>query len=59
MSMAAAGGCPRPGWATLRSTARPWLGAIDYANNKDAKRDLAKETLVGVLKGDILVHNHC
>ena len=36
-----------------------WLGAIDYANNKDAKRDLAKETLVGVLKGDILVHNHC
>ena len=36
-----------------------WLGAIDYANNEDAKRDLAKETLVGVLKGEILVHNHC
>ena len=36
-----------------------WLAAIDYANNKEAKRDLAKETLVGVLKGEILVHNHC
>ena len=36
-----------------------WLGAIDYANDEDAKRDLAKETLVGVLDGDILVHNHC
>jgi imidazolonepropionase-like amidohydrolase len=36
-----------------------WLAAIDYANDTDAKRDLAKETLVGVLKGEILVHNHC
>jgi imidazolonepropionase-like amidohydrolase len=36
-----------------------WLGAIDYANDPKAKRDLGKETLVGVLKGDILVHNHC
>lgn len=36
-----------------------WLGAIDYANNKDAKRDLGKETLVGVLRGEILLHNHC
>jgi len=36
-----------------------WLDAIDYANNEDADRDLAKETLVGVLKGEILVHNHC
>jgi imidazolonepropionase-like amidohydrolase len=36
-----------------------WLGAIDYANNDKAKRDLGKETLVGVLKGEILVHNHC
>jgi len=41
----------------------PWLAAIDYANDqaseKGAKRDLAKETLVGVLKGDILIQNHC
>jgi imidazolonepropionase-like amidohydrolase len=36
-----------------------WLAAIDYANDPKAKRDLAKETLAGVLKGDILVHNHC
>ncbi|MBI1404065.1 MAG: amidohydrolase family protein [Porphyrobacter sp.] len=36
-----------------------WLDAIDYANAKNPKRDLAKETLVGVLKGDILVQNHC
>jgi len=36
-----------------------WLGAINYANDPKAKRDLGKETLVGVLKGDILVHNHC
>jgi len=36
-----------------------WLDAIDYANNDKADRDLAKETLVGVLEGEILVHNHC
>ncbi len=36
-----------------------WLDAIDYANNEDADRDLGMETLVGVLEGDILVHNHC
>ena len=36
-----------------------WLAAIDYANSEDPKRDLAKETLVGVLKGEILIHNHC
>ena len=36
-----------------------WLDAIAYGNNDDAKRDLAKETLVGVLEGEILVHNHC
>ena len=40
-----------------------WLAAIDYANDqasgKGAKRDLGMETLVGVLKGEILVQNHC
>ena len=36
-----------------------WYDAINYANDKKAKRDLAKETLKGVLEGDILVHNHC
>ncbi|MEM6474771.1 MAG: amidohydrolase [Pseudomonadota bacterium] len=38
-----------------------WYDAIDYANRDadDRRRDLAKETLAGVLAGDILVHNHC
>ena len=36
-----------------------WFDAIEYANDDDRKRDLAKETLVGVLEGDIMVHNHC
>ena len=36
-----------------------WLDAKAYANDDKKKRDLAKETLVGVLNGDILVHNHC
>ncbi|KEO96489.1 amidohydrolase [Erythrobacter litoralis] len=36
-----------------------WLEAIDYANSEEPKRDLAKETLKGVLDGEILVHNHC
>lgn len=36
-----------------------WLDAIAYAKKDDAKRDLGKETLAGVLDGDILVHNHC
>ncbi|MEL6877956.1 MAG: amidohydrolase [Pseudomonadota bacterium] len=36
-----------------------WLDAIAYAEDENPKRDLGKETLVGVLDGDILVHNHC
>ena len=36
-----------------------WYEAIEYANEDDPKRDLAKETLKGVLEGEILVHNHC
>nr|WP_298931941.1 amidohydrolase [uncultured Erythrobacter sp.] len=36
-----------------------WYDAIEYANNEDAKRNLGKETLKGVLEGEILVHNHC
>ena len=36
-----------------------WLDARAYAEDDDRKRDLAKETLVGVLEGDLLVHNHC
>ena len=40
-----------------------WLKAQDYqrkvAKDANTPRDLAMETLVGVLDGDILVHNHC
>lgn len=36
-----------------------WLDAKAYAADDDRKRDLGKETLAGVLDGEILVHNHC
>ncbi|MEZ5692550.1 MAG: amidohydrolase [Altererythrobacter sp.] len=36
-----------------------WLDAKAYADGDRKKRDLAKETLAGVLDGEILVHNHC
>lgn len=45
-----------------------WIDALDYkakiekAKEKGdplPKQDLAKETLIGVLDGEILVHNHC
>lgn len=36
-----------------------WLDAQEYADGDRDKRDLAKETLAGVLDGDILIHNHC
>jgi imidazolonepropionase-like amidohydrolase len=36
-----------------------WLEAREYADGERDKRDLAMETLAGVLDGDILVHNHC
>ena len=38
-----------------------WYDAIEYANDDpdDRRRNLGKETLAGVLAGDILVHNHC
>ena len=36
-----------------------WLDAKAYAEDADPDRDLVKETLAGVLDGEILVHNHC
>ena len=53
------GRMPSTRMGNLAVNRETWLGAIDYANDKKAKRDLGKETLVGVLKGEILVHNHC
>src|SRR3546814_9234465 len=40
-----------------------WAKAVAYKKKLDSgktvDRDLAMETLAGVLSGDILVHNHC
>ncbi len=40
-----------------------WARAVEYRRKRDARqaqpRDLAMETLVGVLDGNILIHNHC
>jgi imidazolonepropionase-like amidohydrolase len=36
-----------------------WLDAREYADGDRKKRNLAMETLAGVLDGDILVQNHC
>jgi imidazolonepropionase-like amidohydrolase len=36
-----------------------WLDARKYAKGNRDERDLGKETLAGVLDGEILVHNHC
>ncbi|WP_370632281.1 amidohydrolase [Erythrobacter sp. SCSIO 43205] len=50
---------PSTRMGNLAINRQTWLDAINYANDPKAKRDLAMETLVGVLRGDILVHNHC
>ena len=36
-----------------------WIAAQEYAAEDDPDRQLSRETLVGVLEGEILVHNHC
>ncbi|EIZ79166.1 hypothetical protein WSK_2353 [Novosphingobium sp. Rr 2-17] len=36
-----------------------WLDAKKYKDGDHAERDLGKDTLEGVLKGEILVQNHC
>lgn len=36
-----------------------WIDAHEYAEGDREERDLGKETLAGVLDGEILVHNHC
>ena len=39
-----------------------WIGAEEYRKSLEEnpnQRDLTNETLVGVLDGEILVHNHC
>ncbi|MEO6387280.1 MAG: amidohydrolase [Croceibacterium sp.] len=36
-----------------------WIDAREYADGDHKHRDLGKDTLAGVLAGDILVQNHC
>jgi imidazolonepropionase-like amidohydrolase len=36
-----------------------WLDALEFASGDRKKRNLANETLAGVLDGDILIQNHC
>lgn len=54
---------PSTRMGNLALNRQTWIDAQEYRSKrndaKPPKRDLAKETLVGVLDGDILVHNHC
>jgi imidazolonepropionase-like amidohydrolase len=54
---------PQTRMGNMAVNRQTWLRAQDYKRKvaKDAAtpRDLAMETLVGVLDGEILVHNHC
>jgi len=36
-----------------------WIEAREYADGDRKKRNLANETLAGVLEGEILIQNHC
>lgn len=53
----------RQAWADAQDYQRAWdKYSSEYQAGKDPKapkRDLSKDTLAGVLKGDILVHMHC
>ena len=60
--------CRRPAWAISRVDRATWIKAQAYKRKWDKydrnggdmpERDLAMDTLVGVLDGKILVHNHC
>lgn len=54
---------PQTRMGSLAVNRQTWIKATEYKNKRDSgepfSRDLAMETLAGVLDGDILVHNHC
>jgi imidazolonepropionase-like amidohydrolase len=54
---------PQTRMGNMALNRQTWARAQDYkkklAKDPNMARDLAMETLVGVLDGDILVHNHC
>ena len=54
----------RQAWSNAQYYQQDWENYRELASEGDAKarppkRDLQLETLVGVLEGEILVHNHC
>ncbi|PHR21238.1 MAG: amidohydrolase [Sphingopyxis sp.] len=57
------GRTPSTRMGSLALERQTWIDAQEYRSKrsdaKPPKRDLGKETLAGVLDGDILVHNHC
>ncbi|QJB68577.1 amidohydrolase [Parasphingorhabdus halotolerans] len=57
------GRMPSTRMGSLAVNRQTWIDAQEYREKmkgaKPPKRDLAKETLAGVLNGEILVHNHC
>ncbi|MEO9601054.1 amidohydrolase [Parasphingorhabdus sp.] len=54
---------PSTRMGNLALNRQTWIDAQEYRKKRNGtnppKRDLGKETLAGVLDGDILVHNHC
>ncbi|MBN8483586.1 MAG: amidohydrolase [Sphingomonadales bacterium] len=59
----AKGRMPSTRMGNLAVNRETWLKAQDYRRKRDSgkleSRDLAMETLVGVLDGEILIQNHC
>jgi imidazolonepropionase-like amidohydrolase len=59
----ARGRMPSTRMGNIAVNRQTWARAVEYRRRLDrgenVPRDLAMETLVGVLRGDILVHNHC
>ena len=56
-------GGPQTRMGNVAGYRKAWIDAADYLKLIEAgtppKRDLKLETLAGVLKGEILIHNHC
>jgi imidazolonepropionase-like amidohydrolase len=53
---------PQTRMGNMAVNRQTWAKAVEYrkkAEKADTPRDLAMETLAGVLAGEILVHNHC
>jgi len=54
---------PSTRMGSLALNRQTWIDAQEYRSKRNGakppKRDLGKETLAGVLDGEILVHNHC